>query len=51
MQLELSWQIFEKHSHPKFREHPSSWSRVVRCGQTDSHDEAHSRFSQVYERA
>jgi hypothetical protein len=51
MQLEVSRQIFEKYSNPKFREHPSSGSRVVKYGQTDSHDEAHSRFSQLYERA
>jgi hypothetical protein len=44
MELEFSRQIFEKSSNTKFRENPSSGSRVVSCGQT--HDEADSRFSQ-----
>ena len=51
MKLEHSRQIFEKHSNPKFNENPSSESRVVRSGHTDSHDEANSRFSQLCERA
>jgi hypothetical protein len=43
MKSEFSWQIFEKYSNIKFRENPSSGSRVVPCGQTDGHDEANSR--------
>ena len=49
MKLEYFQQIFEKYSDIKFRETPSSGSRVVPCrqakGQTDRHDEANSRFS------
>jgi len=39
---------FQKYSNVKFNENPSSWSRVVLCGQTDGYDEAarSSRFSQ-----
>jgi hypothetical protein len=32
--LEFSRQIFEKYSHIKFHENPSSGSRVVPCGRT-----------------
>jgi len=35
MKPEFSRKIFEKHSKFKFGENPSSWSRVVPCGQTD----------------
>jgi len=35
MNLEISRPIFEKYSKIKFRENPSSGSRVVPCGQTD----------------
>jgi hypothetical protein len=46
-------QIFEKPSNVKFRENPSSGSRVVPCGRTDGktdrHDEANSRSSQFCE--
>ena len=49
MKLEYSQQIFEKYSDIKFRENPSSGSRVAPCrqakGQTDRHDEANSHFS------
>ena len=35
MKVEISRQIFEKHSNIKFHENPSSGSRVVACGRTD----------------
>jgi len=35
MKLEFFRRIFEKCSNIKFNENPSSWSRVVPCGQTD----------------
>jgi len=34
MSLVFSGQIFEKYSNIKFRENPSSGSRVLSCGQT-----------------
>ena len=34
MKLEFFRHIFEKSSNVKFHENPSSWSRVVTCGQT-----------------
>ena len=34
IKLEFSRQIFEKYSNIKSHENPSSWSRVVPCGQT-----------------
>ena len=43
-------QNFEKITNYEFHENPSTWSRVVPCGQTDRHDEAKSRFSQFCER-
>jgi hypothetical protein len=51
MKIELSEQIFEKYSNVKFYENPSSGSRVVPCGRTDSHDECNSRYLKFYERA
>jgi hypothetical protein len=55
MNLEFSWQIFEKYSNVNFHENPISGSRVVPSGladrQTDRHNEASSRFSQFCERA
>jgi len=51
MKLEFSGQIVEEYSNIKFRENPSSGSRVVPCGRTDRHDETNSRFSQFWERA
>ena len=51
MILEFSRKILEKYSNIKFNENPSSGSRDVPYGQTDRHDEANSRFSQVCERA
>ena len=45
-----SREIFEKYSNTKFHENPPSGSRLVRCGRTDRHDEANSRFSQFRER-
>ena len=56
MKLEFCQQIFEKHSKIKFHDQPSSRSRVVACGRTqtdgrtDRHDKAHSRFSQFCEK-
>ena len=35
----------------KYQENPSSWSRVVPCGQTDRRDEGNGRFSQFCERS
>ena len=35
MNLEFSWQIFEKYSSINFHENPISGSRVVPCGRTD----------------
>ena len=35
MKLEISRQVFEKSSNIKFRENPSSGSRVISCGRTD----------------
>jgi len=35
MKFEFSRRIFGKESNVKFRENPSSGSRVVACGQTD----------------
>jgi len=43
-ELEFSQQILEKYSNTKFRENPSSGSRVVPYGRTDRHDEANSLF-------
>jgi len=34
----------KKYSDIKFSENPSSGSRVVRCGRTDSHGEVKGRF-------
>jgi len=48
--LEFSGYIFEKSSHIKFYENPSSERRVPR-GWTDRHDEANHRFSQFCESA
>jgi hypothetical protein len=39
MLLEFSGHIFEKYSNQKFRENPSSGSRVVAGGQTDGQTE------------
>jgi len=50
MKLEFFRQNFEKYSNIKFHKNPLSGSRVVRCGQTDRHDEANSRFSQFCEK-
>jgi len=44
MKLEFSLHTFEKYSNIKLHENPTNGKRVVRCGQTDRHDEAHSRF-------
>jgi len=42
--LQFAWQIFEKYSNIKCHENPSSGSRFVPCGRTDTYDEASSRF-------
>jgi len=49
MKLEFSRHNFEKFSNIKFHKNPSSGSRLDRCGRTDGHYEANSRFSQFYE--
>jgi hypothetical protein len=49
MKLEFSRQSFEKYSNTKFRENPSSGSRVILRGgdgRMGRHDEVDSRFSQ-----
>ena len=53
MKLEHSRQIFEEPSDVKFRENPSSGSRVVPCEGTERgrYDEANSHFSLFCERA
>jgi hypothetical protein len=48
MKTEFSRQIFGKII--KFHENPSSGTRVVPFGRTDSRDEANSRFLQFGER-
>ena len=48
MKLEISRQISEKYS---ISLKCVQWDRVVPCGQTDRHDEAIIRFSQICERA
>ena len=40
----FSAHFLKKYSHIKFHENPSSGSRVVPCGRTDTHDEANGRF-------
>ena len=49
MKLEFVTQIFENVSNITFHQTPSSESRVVPRGQTDGHDKANSRFSQLRE--
>jgi len=51
MKLDFFSHIFEKYPSIIFYENPPSGSRVVPFGRTDRHDEANSRFSQVYELA
>ena len=51
MKIEFSRQIFEKYPIIKFDENPSSGSRLVPCGQTDTHTEFNSCFPQYFERA
>jgi len=51
IKLELSGQILEKYLDVKFKENPSSGSRVVPGGQTDRRDEANSQFCQFVESA
>ena len=54
MKLAFSEQIVEKYSNIIFHENPSSTSRVVPFGQkdrqTDRHEKANRRFSQICER-
>ena len=47
----LSPQIFEKPVHIKFHETSSMTTDGRTHGQTDKHDEAYSRFSELLERA
>ena len=49
MKHELNRQIFEKYSNTKFRENPSTGSRVVPSEQTGGHDEVNSGFAQFCE--
>jgi len=55
MKPEFSRQIFEKYLSIRFHENPSSGSQAVPFGQaegrTHRHEEANSRFSQIFERA
>ena len=51
MKLEFSIPTFEKYSNIKFKENPSTESRVVPCGRTDRLEEANCHFSQFCERA
>jgi len=53
MKLELSRHTFAKCPNVKFRENPSSGSRIFTCGWTDgrTYDKANSRFPQFCERA
>jgi len=53
MKLEFFGQILEMYSDIKFRENPSSGSRVVPCGRTDrqtGHGKATRHFSQFCEK-
>jgi hypothetical protein len=50
MKLEFSRQSVEKSWNIKFNENPSSVSRDVPGGRTDTHDEANRRSSQFCER-
>jgi len=46
----ISWTVFfEKYSNIKFCEIFFGGSRIVPCGRTDRHEEAHTRFSQFCE--
>jgi hypothetical protein len=45
--LELSWQIFDEPSDIKFRENPSSESRVVPWGQTDGRTDMQKLFAML----
>jgi hypothetical protein len=51
MKIEPFRQLFKKSSNVKFNENPSSWNRVVPCGQadggTDRYDEAVSRHEKL----
>jgi hypothetical protein len=49
MTLELSQQIFDKHSNIKFNKNPLNGSGDGPCGQTDRHDEAYTCLSQFCE--
>jgi hypothetical protein len=51
MKLEFSRQTCENKSLIKFHQNPSGGSRVVQRGRTDRHDEATSRFLQLFELA
>jgi len=51
----MSRHVLEKYSNIKFLKNPFSGSRIFPCGQTDKqtegHDEANVRFSQLCKRA
>jgi len=48
MKHEFSGQFFfQKYSNIQFHENPFSVNLLEPCGQTDRHDEAISRFSQI----
>jgi hypothetical protein len=51
IKLEFSRQSFVKYSNIEFHEIPFSVSPIIPCGQTDGHDEANSRFSQLFQSA
>jgi len=55
MKIEFCQQIFEKYSNINFHEKLSGGGRVATCdrpkGQTDRHDEANNRLSQICDRA
>ena len=51
VKVEFFQHIFENYSNIKFHENPSSGRHTVSCRRADRHDEAHTRFSQLCERA
>jgi hypothetical protein len=48
MELKFSRQIFEKSPNVEFHEPYSSGSQAIPCRRTDRHDEANSRFLQIF---
>ena len=47
MKLELSRHIFEKYSHIKFHENPSSGRRVVPCGRTGGQTDGQTHMTKL----